>query len=52
MAKFTIKDLKEGRCAVYAGGDYKALDKVLKVAFNAEDIYDYDYYYWALINKK
>lgn len=51
MAKFTIKDLKEGRCAVYAGGDYNALCKVLKVAFNVEDVYDYDYYYYGLMGK-
>lgn len=33
MAKFTIKDLAEGRCAVTNDGTVKQLNKVLKAAF-------------------
>ena len=33
MAKFTIKDLAEGRCAVKNDGTVEELNKVLKAAF-------------------
>lgn len=37
MAKFTIKDLAEGKCAVKNDGTVEELNKVLKAAFSTEN---------------
>lgn len=46
MAKFTIKDLAEGRCAVKNDGTVEELNKVLKAAFptDIESTGGWDFY--------
>ena len=53
MAKFTIKDLAEGKCAVKNDGTLEELNRVLKVAFpNGRQSYGDANFYFKYGNKE